>query len=95
MEFQPLEDATMLTQAQRFRRAPLACGCFGYPDRAFAGVCYLINSFATFLSPTVAAHLVPYILIPGVAELLLALWLVVFGANVERWREQEAAGERS
>jgi hypothetical protein len=61
---------------------------------AFSGVCYLINSFATFLSPAFASHLVPYILIPGVAELLLALWLVVFGVNLERWREQQAAGER-
>ena len=62
---------------------------------AFSGVCYLINSFATFLSPAFAAHLVPYILIPGIAELLLALWLVVFGVNAARWREQEAAaGER-
>ena len=62
---------------------------------AFSGVCYLINSFATFLSPAFAAHLEPYILIPGVAELLLALWLVVFGVNVERWKEQAStAGER-
>src|SRR5215471_5627739 len=58
---------------------------------AFSGMCYLINSFATFLSPAFASHLVPYILIPGVAELLLALWLVVFGVNLERWREQQAA----
>jgi len=62
---------------------------------AFSGLCYLIDSFANFLSPAFAAHLLPYILIPGVAELLLALWLVVFGVNAKRWREQEAAaGER-
>jgi hypothetical protein len=40
------------------------------------------------MSPGFEAHLVPYILIPGLAELLLALWLVVFGVNTERWREQ-------
>ena len=62
---------------------------------AFSGLCYLINSFANFLSPAFAAHLLPYILIPGVAELLLALWLVVLGVNAQRWREQaSAAGER-
>jgi len=49
---------------------------------------YLINSFANFLSPEFAAHLVPYILLPGGAELLLALWLVVVGVNVQRWQEQ-------
>jgi len=33
---------------------------------------------------------VPWILIPGLAELLVALWLVVVGVNVQRWREQAA-----
>ena len=50
-----------------------------------SGVCYLFNSFAYFLSPAFAAHLLPYILIPGASELLFALWLVVFGMNVQRW----------
>lgn len=58
---------------------------------AISGLCYLINCFANFLSPAFAAHLVPYILVPGVAELLLALWLVVIGVNVPRWNEQAGA----
>jgi hypothetical protein len=58
---------------------------------AISGLCYLINCFANFLSPAFAAHLVPYILVPGVAELLLALWLVVIGVNVPRWNEQASA----
>ena len=61
---------------------------------AISGVCYLINSFANFLSPAFAAHLLPYILVPGGAELLLALWLVVIGVNVERWQEQASASGR-
>jgi len=62
---------------------------------AIAGVCYLTNSFATFLSPGFAAHLSPYILIPGVVEIVLALWLLVMGVNAERWKEQASAvGER-
>lgn len=40
---------------------------------AISGVGYLINSFASFLSPAFAAKLSPWILIPGSAELLLAL----------------------
>jgi len=52
-----------------------------------SGVCYLFNSFAYFLSPPFAATLMPYILIPGASELLLALWLVVFGINIQRWHE--------
>ena len=55
---------------------------------AISGLCYLINCFANFLSPSFAAHLLPYILVPGGAELLLALWLVVIGVNVQRWKEQ-------
>ena len=62
---------------------------------AFAGVCYLVNSFANFLAPSFAAHLSPYILIPGAVEIVLALWLLVMGVNAERWNEQaRAAGER-
>ena len=62
---------------------------------AFSGLCYLTNSFANFLSPEFAAHLSPYILIPGVAELLLALWLVVLGVNAQRWKEQASAAGAS
>jgi hypothetical protein len=58
---------------------------------AIAGVCYLTNSFANFLAPEFAAHLSPYILIPGVVEIVLALWLLVKGVNAERWKEREAA----
>ena len=60
---------------------------------AIAGVCYLINSFANFLSPEFAAHLSPYILIPGVVEIVLALWLFVMGVNAQRWKEQASAAE--
>jgi hypothetical protein len=58
---------------------------------AISGVGYLINSFANILSPDFAAHLLPYILIPGGAEILLALWFAVAGVNERRWREQASA----
>lgn len=58
---------------------------------AISGLCYQINCFANFLFPKFAAHLVPYILIPGLAELLLALWLLVMGVNPQRWNEQASA----
>jgi hypothetical protein len=55
---------------------------------AISGLCYLVGCFANFISPSWAAHLFPYILIPGVAELLVALWLVLFGVNEQQWHEQ-------
>jgi hypothetical protein len=62
---------------------------------AIAGLCYLTNSFANFLAPEFAAHLSPYILLPGVVEIVLALWLLVRGVNAEHWKEQaNSAGER-
>jgi hypothetical protein len=61
---------------------------------ASSGLCYLINCFSNFISPAFAARLLPYILIPGVAELLLALWFVVIGVNAQQWKLQAgAAGE--
>ena len=57
-----------------------------------SGLCYLANSFATFLSPGFAAHLVPYIQLPsGVAELSLCLWLLIAGVNVPSWKQVAGA----
>jgi hypothetical protein len=45
------------------------------------GLCWL-----TFLSPPLAQHLSPYILLPGVlAEGSLTVWLIVVGPNAHRW----------
>jgi hypothetical protein len=43
----------------------------------------------TFLSPTLANHLSPYIFAPGVlGEGALTLWLLAMGVNTARWNEQ-------
>ncbi len=45
-----------------------------------------------FLYPPLANALSPYVLVLGfVAELLLMLWLLVKGVNVQRWKEQTSA----
>ena len=60
-----------------------------------AGVSYLINSYASFLAPAFAEHWVYYFVAPWiVAEGSLTLWLLVMGANDERWKQQ-ASGARS
>jgi len=46
--------------------------------------------YATYLWPPLANYLYPYNLALGVGELLLGLWLLVFGVNVERWKERAA-----
>ena len=51
-----------------------------------AGLCYLINAFAFLISPSLAAQLGAYILLPGfVGEAALAVWLSVVGLNISRW----------
>ena len=53
-----------------------------------AGVCYLVNSFALILAPMFSSIL---IMLPClVAELSLALWLLVKGVNVAEWQRQAA-----
>jgi hypothetical protein len=46
----------------------------------------------TFLSTPLANTLAPWNLAPGmIGEGLLTLWLLVFGVNVQRWKEQAGA----
>ena len=59
---------------------------------AVAGLCYLTNSFASFLAPAFGAPLFYYILAPSfLAELTLCLWLLVMGVNVQGWKKQASA----
>ena len=59
---------------------------------AIGGICFLINSFAYFLSPPFAAQLPAYIFLPGIlGQGLLALWLLVMGVNVAKWKSQANA----
>lgn len=53
-----------------------------------AGIGYLINSFALILAPPLAAWLFPWILLPAFpAELGFALWLLVKGVDLPKWKE--------
>lgn len=59
---------------------------------AMAGLGYLINSFANFVAPAFKASISLYILLPsGIVELSLTLWLLMFGVNAQRWKEQAGA----
>ncbi len=52
------------------------------------GLSYLVNSFALLISPSLADRLLPLILVPAfVAELSVALWLLVKGVDEVRWDE--------
>lgn len=51
-----------------------------------AGACYVLNSFAIVLYPPFGSKLFPFILLPPfVAELSLALWLLLKGVDVNKW----------
>ena len=57
-----------------------------------AGVCYITNSFALIVWPSLGATLFPFILLPPfVAELSMALWLLVKGVDVEQWKARSSA----
>lgn len=47
--------------------------------------------YSTYLWPSLANYLYPYNLALGIGELVLGLWFLVFGVNVERWKEQARA----
>jgi hypothetical protein len=57
-----------------------------------AGLCYLTDSFALILSPSLADRLFPAILLPAlVGEASLCLWLLARGVNVSKWQARASA----
>jgi hypothetical protein len=61
-----------------------------------AGLCYLINSLALFLSSTFANMIFPAILVPAfIGESSLCLWFIVKGVNMPEWEKQTALGQVS
>jgi membrane-associated PAP2 superfamily phosphatase len=62
---------------------------------ALDGLAYLTYSFANLLAPGLAAHLIPWILLPSLlGEGSLCLWLLVVGVDVERWQGRARAALR-
>jgi len=44
----------------------------------------------TFVKPSFAQSLAPYVFLPGIiGEGMLTLWLVLFGVNEQRWKDHE------
>jgi len=58
------------------------------------GILLMIDGLGwiTFILPSLGTSLFPVVAVAsGLAEIPLQLWLIVFGVNSERWREQAAA----
>jgi Domain of unknown function (DUF4386) len=62
---------------------------------ALGGLSYLIDSFAIFLSPALAARLPDVMVLGGVAELSLCVWLMAAGVNALKWEERASARQFS
>lgn len=59
---------------------------------AFGGLGWMTISLLTLLSPPLPKSLSPYFVVPGIlGEVTLAIWLLVRGVNVRRWKEQAIA----
>lgn len=58
---------------------------------AIEGVCYWANSFVDFLAPGFAASILAVLMVAGLAEVILCLWLLLKGVDVPKWWEQYAA----
>lgn len=55
-------------------------------------LCYLTNSFATFLALPFRSYLMPLVAAGGlIGEGTLTFWLLIAGVNTRRWIEQAAA----
>jgi hypothetical protein len=84
---------TFLFHGQLIARSGFLPGVLGRMIQ-IGGVCYLTNSLVFFLAPVLSGALFPWILLPCfVAELSLALWLLIKGVNVQRWNEQLAVAK--
>lgn len=62
----------------------------------FLGVLMAIGGIGwlTFIAPSLAKHLVPFNMLPGVlGESVLTLWLLIKGVNVQRWNAQSGGRE--
>ncbi len=54
---------------------------------AIAGAAYVVNSAVHLLAPAYGAQVFRYVLVPcGLGELVLVVWLLVFGLNEEQWK---------
>jgi uncharacterized protein DUF4386 len=56
-----------------------------------AGVCYMLNSLIDFVAPAIAGYAMALLIVPGIAESSLCLWLLIKGLNVPKWQAAQAA----
>ena len=54
------------------------------------GVAYWANSLIDFAAPGFAGAALQILMVTGLTEVALCLWLLVMGVNVQRWQELRA-----
>lgn len=85
---------TMLTRGYLILRStflPRAIGLF----LMIEGVAYLANSFTAFIAPGFAQSALAVLMVTGLAEVILCLWLLVIGVDVTNWHAQRRSASQA
>jgi hypothetical protein len=84
---------TMLFRGYLIVRSAIVPRAIGFALMA-EGVAYWANSFADFVAPGVAGGVFQVLMVTGLAEFALCIWLLTRGVNISRWEELRALGDR-
>jgi hypothetical protein len=77
---------TMIARSYLIMRATFIARILGV-FLVIEGVAYLANSLADFVAPGMARTVFAVLMVTGLAEVLLCLWLLSRGVSVAKWKE--------
>src|SRR5258708_7533213 len=81
LQSEPIGLSTLTDFLPRFLGVLLIIGCFGY----------LIQSFVAFIAPNLVTEIAWLPLLTSWGELLVPVWLLIKGVNLEQWEKRALA----